>query len=263
MVNVIYGGDSIFNKCAQKLAWCEILNLEPAISTLLRYSEVSITFSREDQWTSFSESGKFPLVLDLVVVGFRLTRVHIDGGSGLNLLFASTLAKMGLDISDRLIPSKAPFYSIIPGNASTPIRTVTLSVTLRFITFEVASFESSYHAILGRPALAKFMVVPHYVYLLLKMPRKTRVLTLRGYLQKSFECEKEAITYASTNHLPDTSGEVIAAAKQLSTSGMEIPTKKANHSAPKPPDNVGVKAIQLVEGDSSNTAMIGTGLTSK
>jgi hypothetical protein len=33
----------------------------------------------------------------------------------------------------------------------------------------MADFESSYHAILGRPALAKFMAVPHYIYLLLKM----------------------------------------------------------------------------------------------
>jgi hypothetical protein len=39
-----------------------------------------------------------------------------------------------------------------------------------FIKFEVANFDSSYHAILGRLALAKFMAVPHYVYLLLKMP---------------------------------------------------------------------------------------------
>jgi hypothetical protein len=39
-----------------------------------------------------------------------------------------------------------------------------------YIKFEMANFESSYHAILGRPALAKFMAVPHYVYLLLKMP---------------------------------------------------------------------------------------------
>jgi hypothetical protein len=39
----------------------------------------------------------------------------------------------------------------------------------KYIKFEMADFDSSYHAILGRPALAKFMVVPHYVYLLLKM----------------------------------------------------------------------------------------------
>ena len=107
------------------------------------------------------------------------------------------------------------------------------------------------------------MVVLHYVYLLLKMPGKTGVLSFRGDLQKSFEREKEAITYTSTNRLLDTSREVLAAAKQLSASGMEIPTKKANSSAPKPPDNVGVKVIQLQDGDSSKTALVGTGLTNK
>jgi hypothetical protein len=43
----------------------------------------------------------------------------------------------------------------------------------KYIKFEVVDFDSSYHAILSRPALAKFMAVPHYVYLLLKMPAKT------------------------------------------------------------------------------------------
>jgi len=142
---------------------------------------------------------------------------------------------MGLDISDKLKPSKAPFYGIVPGNASFPVGTVVLPVTFstpdnyrtELIKFEVADFKSSYHAILGRPALAKFMAVPHYVYLLLKMPGKIGVLTFCGDLQRSFECEKEAITYAPTNRLPDTTGEVLAAAaQQYSASGSEIPTKK-------------------------------------
>ena len=107
------------------------------------------------------------------------------------------------------------------------------------------------------------MAVPHYVYLLLKMPGKTGVLTFRGDLQRSFECEKEAITYASTNRLPDTTGEVLATTQQYSALGTEIPTKKINRSAPKPPDNVGVKAIQLQEDGPSKTALIGTGLTDK
>ena len=38
------------------------------------------------------------------------------------------------------------------------------------INFLVADFDTAYHAILGRPAIAKFMDVPHYVYLVLKMP---------------------------------------------------------------------------------------------
>jgi hypothetical protein len=40
-----------------------------------------------------------------------------------------------------------------------------------YMKFEVADSGSSYHAILGRPALAKFMAVPHYVYLLLTCTR--------------------------------------------------------------------------------------------
>jgi hypothetical protein len=120
-----------------------------------------------------------PLVLDPMVAEVRLTKVQIDGGSGLNLIFASTLRKMGLDFTDMLVSSKSPFYGIVPGNAAHPLGTVVLPVTfgtrencrIEFIKFEIANFKSSYHAILGRPALAKFMAVPHYVYLLLKMPR--------------------------------------------------------------------------------------------
>jgi hypothetical protein len=85
---------------------------------------------------------------------------------------------MGLDLTDMLVPSKSPFYGIVPGNAVHPLGTVVLPVTFgtrgnyhtEFVKFEVANIESSYHAILGIPALAKFMAVPHYVYLFLKMP---------------------------------------------------------------------------------------------
>jgi len=63
-VNMIYGGDSSFNRRNQKLVRREILKMEPAVQKPLRYSVIPITFSREEQWTSFSEPGKFPLVLD-------------------------------------------------------------------------------------------------------------------------------------------------------------------------------------------------------
>jgi hypothetical protein len=81
---------------------------------------------------------------------------------------------------------------------------VTLPVTFgtkenyrtEYIKFEVADFESLYHAILGRPALTKFMAVPHYVYLLLKMLGKAGVLTFCGDLKKSYDYDQEAIEYA-------------------------------------------------------------------
>jgi hypothetical protein len=186
-----------------------------------------------------------------VVAEVRLTKVLIDGGSGLNLIFTSTLRKMGLDFKDMLVPSKSPFYGIIPGNMVHPLGTVVLPVTfstrenyrIKFIKFEVASFESSYHAILGHLALAKFMVVPHYIYLLLKMPGLSGVLTLRGNLKKSYDCNQEAIQYASTTHVPDASGEVLAAAQQLSQSELEIPSRKASKSSIQSTDDVALKTI--------------------
>jgi hypothetical protein len=130
IINVIFGGDGGFpSKRVQKLTLREILSVKPAIQKPLRYSEVPISFSRDDQWTSLFELGKFPLDLDPVVVASQLTRVLIDGGSDLNLLFASTLKKMGLDISKMLTPSRAPFNGIVPGNATTPLGLVVLLVT--------------------------------------------------------------------------------------------------------------------------------------
>jgi hypothetical protein len=86
-------------------------------------------------------------------------------GAASTCFFASTLEKMGLDISKMLTPSKAPFYGIVPSNAATPLGSVVLLVTFgtkdnyrtEYIKFEVADFDSSYHAILGRPAR---LVVP-------------------------------------------------------------------------------------------------------
>jgi hypothetical protein len=118
-VNVLFGG--LPTKQSQKAIRREVLNIEPAVPTPLRWSVVPITFSRADQWTSFSETGRFPLVLKLVVAGSRLNKVHIDGGSGLNVLFTKTLKKMKLNITHMLTKSTSPFYSIIPGNAAIPL----------------------------------------------------------------------------------------------------------------------------------------------
>jgi hypothetical protein len=133
-----------------------------------------------------------------------------------------------------------------------------------YIKFKVADFDSSYHAILGRLALAKFIAMPHYIYLLLKMQGKTGVLTLRGVLKKSYDYNQEAIEYAMTSRVPEPSAEVLAAVHKLTNSEMEISNQQPSQSRVKPnPSNVGIKAIQLQEGDPSKTALIRGGLGGK
>jgi hypothetical protein len=49
---------------------------------------------------------------------------------------------------------------------------------------------SPYHALLGRPTLAKFMAIQHYAYLKMKLPGPRRVITIMGCYKKSMECAK-------------------------------------------------------------------------
>jgi hypothetical protein len=58
------------------------------------------------------------------------------------------------------------------------------------IWFKVVDLNSPYHALLGRPALAKFMVVPHYAYQKMKLPGPRGVITITGCYKKSIECAR-------------------------------------------------------------------------
>jgi hypothetical protein len=238
------------------------MSIESAIPTPLRWSEVPITFSLADQWTSFFEPGRFPLVLNPVVAGSKLNKVLIDGESGLNVLFTKTLKKMKLDITHMLTKSTLPFYGIVPGNAAIPLGSVVLPVTFwetrdnyhtEYVKFEVTDFETSYHAILGRPAITKFMAVLHYTYFVLKMPSPAGVLSLQEDLKVSFDCDTEAVELAATNQVPNAMMEIYAALKKLAPIELDTPGKSDKANKPQPAEEVLVKTIDLGTGDSSKT----------
>jgi hypothetical protein len=142
-----------------------------------------------------------------------------------------------------------------------PVTFVETRVNYRteYIKFEVADFETSYHAILGRPAIAKFMAVPHYTYLVLKMPNPAGVLALQGDLKMSFDCDTKAMELATTNQVPNATMKIFAASKRLAPTELEISEKTNTANKPQPSEEVQVKTIDLGTGDSSKTTMIWVG----
>jgi hypothetical protein len=138
---------------------------------------------------------------------------------------------MKLDITDIFTRSTSPFYGIILGKTAIPLVSVVLPVTFRtrenyrtkYIKFEVADFELSYHVILSRPALAKFVAIPHYL----------------------------------------SSNKFVAASGKLTPTKFEIPEKTDTSNKPQPTKEEQVKAIDLGTGDNSKTTMIGAGLDYK
>ena len=138
----------------------------------LNWSEQNITFSRTDHPPSVPPPGHAALVVEAQIGEFNMSKVFMDGGSGLNLLFASTLRAMNIATA-ALSASDTAFHGIIPTEPAYPLGKISLMVVFgqpsnfrkERLEFEVVDWESQYHAILGRPAFAKFMAVPHYAYL--------------------------------------------------------------------------------------------------
>ncbi|XP_039804839.1 uncharacterized protein LOC120669085 [Panicum virgatum] len=59
------------------------------------------------------------------------------------------------------------------------------------LTFEVVGFWPVYHAILGRPCFTKFMAIPNYTYLKMKMLGPKGVITVGSSFEHAYECDVE------------------------------------------------------------------------
>ena len=120
---------------------------------------------------------------------------------------------------------------MVPGRASKPLGEITLPVQfcttrnyrIEHINFYVADFNIAYHAILGRPALAKFMAVPHYVYLVLKMPSPIGVLALWANLSITYAYKTESLALAKATDLSIQMASVVTNAKTVPADNLEIP----------------------------------------
>ena len=64
------------------------------VTALSPWNDTAITFTAEDEPKARSVRAPAALVLNPIVDGFRLTKVLMDGGSGLNLIYEDTLDKM-------------------------------------------------------------------------------------------------------------------------------------------------------------------------
>ena len=145
------------------------------------------------------------MVLDPIIDVFYLTRVLMDGGGSLNLLYQDTVRKIGIDPS-RIKPTRTTFKGVIPGVEANCTGSVTLDMVFgppdnfrsEELILDIVPFRSGYHALLGRTAFAKFNAVPHYAYLKLKMPAGPRgVITVNGNTERSLRTEEHTAALAA------------------------------------------------------------------
>ena len=124
------------------------------------------------------------------------------------------------------------------------------------LTFKVVGFHGAYHAVLGRPCYAKFMAVPNYTYLKLKIMGPCGIITIGTSLQCAYECEVECYDHAVA----------IVASKELAAIRKEVaeeaPNPKQLARSFKPME--GAKEVLIDPSDSKGKAVrIDTTLSSE
>jgi hypothetical protein len=142
-------------------------------------------------------------VVDPVIGNARFSKVLMDGGNSLNILYTRTLRLLGIGL-DQLRPSTTPFHGVALGKRIQPLGQIDLPVWFgtpdnfckETLTFEVVGFRGAYHAILGQPCYAKFMAVPNYTYLKMKMSGPKGVITVGSSIEHVFDCDVECVEHA-------------------------------------------------------------------
>ena len=146
----------------------------------------------------------------------------MDGDSSIDILFRNSLPALKLTPA-QLKPYDAQFWGVLPGQSSVPLGQIMLPVQFgtpdhfrtKFVNFVVADFDGTYHAILGRPSLTKFIAVLHYSYLVLKMRIEKGVLTIRGNVYTAYTCEEESFKITKVIDLSIRMVETVTQATQV------------------------------------------------
>ena len=108
------GSDVVYSKRRHKVRYREACVAKTAVPSFFRWSKSPITFDQRDHPSHVARPGHYPLIVDPIVYKKCLTKVLMDGGSGLNILYVNTLDAMRIPRS-KLRLASSPFHEVILG----------------------------------------------------------------------------------------------------------------------------------------------------
>jgi hypothetical protein len=173
-------------------------------------------------------------VVDPVIGNTRFSKVLMDRGSSLNILYAHTLRLLGIGL-DQLRPNTTPFHGVTSGKRVQPLKKIDLPVWFgtpdnfrkETLTFEAVGFRGAYHTILGRSCYAKFMAVLNYTYLKMKMLGPKGVITVGSSIEHAFDCDVKCVEHAEALELDEA---LVANLEKLVNEDLDSTSKHAASS---------------------------------
>ena len=216
-----------------------------------RWSEVALTFDQTDHPPCVARGGQIAMVVSPTVCNVKLGRVLIDGGAALNIL--SPAAFDAIKAPGMVLRPSQPIIGVTPGH-TWPLGHIDLPVTFggpanfrtERVNFDVADLSLPYNAVLGRPALVKFMAAVHYAYLQMKMPGPGGPISVHGDLKVALACMEQRADHLAAASKPEDGDE------RLGASAPATPRQRMITC-----DEVPVKEVALGDGPSKTTRIGG------
>nr|ABA98939.1 transposon protein, putative, unclassified [Oryza sativa Japonica Group] len=205
----------------------ELLAMAPTHEAMrrARWSEVALTFDQTDHPPCIARGGQVAMVVSPTICNVKLGRVLIDGGAALNIL--SPAAFDAIKAPGMVLQPSQPIIGVTPGH-TWPLGHIDLPVTFggpanfrtERVSFDVADLSLPYNAVLGRPALVKFMAAVHYAYLQMKMPGPGGPISVRGDLKVALACMEQRADHLAAATKPEGGDE------RLGTSAPTAPRQR-------------------------------------
>ncbi|KAG7564974.1 Reverse transcriptase domain [Arabidopsis suecica] len=156
------------------------------------FQGTSISFD-EEETCHLERPHDDALVITLDVANFEVSRILIDTGSSVDLIFLGTLERMGISRAD-IVGPPSPLVAFTSesamslGTIKLPVLAKNVSKIVDFVVFDKPA---AYNIILGTPWIYQMKAVPSTYHQCIKFPTPSGVGTIRGSQEASRTWQKE------------------------------------------------------------------------
>ncbi|KAG7530646.1 Retrotransposon gag domain [Arabidopsis thaliana x Arabidopsis arenosa] len=189
-INVILGGSKLCRDTisAIKKHRRNVL-LKANLGEEIDFQGASISFD-EEETRHLEKPHDDALVITLDVANFEVSRILIDTGSSVDLIFLGTLERMGISRAD-IVGPPSPLVAFTSesamslGTIKLPVLAKNVSKIVDFVVFDKPA---AYNIILGTPWIYQMKAVPSTYHQCIKFPTPSGVKTIRGSQEASRTC---------------------------------------------------------------------------
>ncbi|GKD33864.1 reverse transcriptase domain-containing protein [Tanacetum coccineum] len=148
-----------------------------------------------------------PVVVDALIEGFRVRRIHVDGGSSSEVIYEHCFRNLSYRTRSRLKESRVSLVGF-SGEVSYPLGVIDLEVTIGecektqtiIMKFAVVKSSSPYNALLGRKGMRSLGAVASTIHSMIKFPTSNGIATIATTRETLRKCRQIKEAQALSRH---------------------------------------------------------------